>query len=1094
MVDLPQYPRRLVTSEAPRSSLSPADIAAPYAAMSRGMDQAGDGLNEVAKSYAEQAGAEAVTIGADGQPQVAKAYIVGDAGKVFTRAVSVAAATQADTESERHLLDLREQFRDDPKGFSTAADAYRQEKKSQYSSAAGPMVGLTVDRTIASKSTQIYGGLMAQKQSRDIARSGEAIDARLTSLSDDMEALARNGGVNTGAFKERVQNFDALLNEKVNNPAFHFPSEKADLVRDTVLTRAQGAAVLDQVEQVYRKQGYEAARDHLRASVRDMGASLKAGDKIEMAGRKWLRDEETTFRADRDAITRDWSAAKPQAPTLPRESLISMRDQARAVGNQRVATDIQATLGALDIVSDLRGMPASDRATVAVTGLLPQDLSTGQREVQASIENEARRQGVDPKVAVALAWRESSLGANRGTDPEKAGGVFSLLKSNRQQYGLADGASTEDEVRAGVKFVKDTTDQLRTKLGRDLTPGEIHMGHFQGVGGAAAIIRASPDASLRTTLNGVQSGLGDKVIAANPFLEKYQTVGEFRSWADRAMGGGAGSADLTQSRSGLLALGMMKKDMAGEIGREITDLKDAIKREELPPLDQVTTLGEKVYAIGTPEQKQQIAELLATARVGQQFSQLPAAQREQALSEADAELKAGSPRFDRKLRDTLAGADKQIVGAYKTDPYGAFYRYSRADAAKPTPAVDFNQPDMAAAISDIRVKQQGVIRAQEGMGPLSVLRPAEAEAFRGTLSQTDGKGAAAIFGVLGRLPDDVLGATLSDPKVKEAVQGAARSTDPAKYNATMTALDAFSARDPVRFARMFGEDAQHALATWQSNLRYMDPKTLAAERARAEEPQAAAQRKVVEEEGRTLARKTPIADVVKSFDESWFSDPKAPVDSGTLDALKGDYETVYARRFYETRDKDTAAKQTAEMLKGKWKTSDVNGGRLMLRAPEQVYPAIEGSQDWMKPQIEQALAQRLGVPQPGPRMLDRTVAPRDRAQAPTRGQSYEYVLVTDRRTEELAQRYDPAQPISETNVAPSYQVMIRDNRRTNPKWERLESADGRVERFGFDPDPLRTESRGRMEQRLESERPIREMQGRREQYLRNVRESIQGPR
>lgn len=1090
MADLPSIPDRLITAKPPESRVSPGAVAGPYMELADTLNAAAKETSAYAAREAEKAGLKAVTRDAEGNIQVEKAPIVGDAALAYQRAVKVAGVAAGEDVIKTDMLKMRHEFQNDPDGFRQAAENYSKEKVGQYEKVAGVEVGFSLGRIAADTSRQFHEGLLNKKEHNDLLRSHEAIDARLTSRSDDLEVLARNNGTGSPEFARTVSDINALLDEKVNNPLLHFPKEKADLYRENVMVRAHGAAVLNQTERIYEANGYEAARDYLRGTTRELGATLKQSDKIERAGMAWLRAEEAGFRGERDAIGRDWAVAKPQAATLPREALIGLRNDALKVGNHRVASDIDAHMQALDLVSDMRTMPASDKATVAVTGMLPRSLSEGQQRVLGSIEQEARRQGIDPKLATAIAWKESSLGIDNVATTSSARGIFQLTKANRERLGLPEGATVDDEVRAGVSFVKETIGELRNQLGREPTPAEIYMGHFQGAGAAAAIIRAAPDASLKETLDKVKPGWGDKVIAANPFLKDLPTVGAFRDWADKAMGGtgaAGGAVDLTQSRAGLLALGIMKKDLSKDITGEIANLREKVKKEEFPALDQVMSLGEKVYAIGTPEQKRDVSELVAIAKVGQQFMKLSAPQREQALSEANDDLKQASPRFDGHLRDALQGADKAINSAYKTDPYGAFYKYSRSEAAKPTPAMDFGNPSQMAAVSDFRVKQQNVIRAEEGLGPVSVFRPAEAEAFRGALAAADAKGAAGLFSVLGQLPDEVLGATLANADVKSAIQGATRTTDPAKYGVVMSSLDQLYARDPHRFVHLFGDDSWHALATWQSNLRYMDPKTLAAERSSAEDPQVATRRKVNEEKAQVDARKHSPEDIIKGFDTSWGITPGAiarnitgtqplpPVDGGTRDALMGDYETIYKRRYAETLDKDVAQKQTMELLKTKWQRSDVNGGRLMLRAPETVYPAIDGSHGWMAPQVEADLEQRLGPRRGSAAQIAGSVAARAvGAVIPGAGaavgafggnpaaSNWDYTIVTDRQTETEAQRYDKAQPTGEANRVPTYQVVVRDNRLQNPQWKVLDRGDGRPLRYGFDPDIPRAASQSGM--------------------------------
>jgi hypothetical protein len=350
----------------------------------------------------------------------------------------------------------------------------------------------------------------------------------------------------------------------------------------------------------------------------------------------------------------------------------------------------------------------------------------------------------------------------------------------------------------------------------------------------------------------------------------------------------------------------------------------------------------------------------------------------------------------------------------------------------------------------------------------------ESEAFGSALAQADARGISGLLGVLGRLPTDVLEATLSDEKVKGALTAASRWTDPAKYTATMTGLDKLYARDPHTFTDVFGKDTYHALADWQSMLRYVSPNDLAAERARIEDPGQAKVRKDTEEAGHKIAREMSPDEIVKKFDSSWIAtltgqQPRAPIDSGTLDAFLADFGNLVARRYVASRNKDTAVNEAIDLMKNNvWGRSEVNGGKLMRAAPEQVYPAINGSHDWMQPQIEEEVARRVGVPRytasslPSLSAVPAPLLPAAGALTAAlgnRGPNWDYTLIADRQTETEAQQYRRGQPLSNTNRPPTYMLMVMDNRRVNPQWDIVRGDDGKAARVGFDPDIPRAEAR-----------------------------------
>jgi hypothetical protein len=328
--------------------------------------------------------------------------------------------------------------------------------------------------------------------------------------------------------------------------------------------------------------------------------------------------------------------------------------------------------------------------------------------------------------------------------------------------------------------------------------------------------------------------------------------------------------------------------------------------------------------------------------------------------------------------------------------------------------------------------------------------------------QSGAKEAGTAYALLAAMPDDMLRASLDNKTLKDAISGAAISTDPARFNATMQGLDQIAARGQVSLVKQFGDEAWHRLKTWQSNLRYLGPDKMGEELTKHYDPAQSEVRRKAEREGLNEARKVSSDDIVKAFDTSWGltpgpvarnitgSQPLAPTDQDTIDALKADYQTIYARRYRETNgDSAKANEQTIDLMKTRWARSDVNGGKLMLRPPEQNYPAIRDSHDWMKEQIEADLTKRFG---------ERETLQGNAQLAP----NWSYTLVTDRTTE--AQSQAPGQYLSEHDKAPfkppvSYQVIVTNHKTGRSDVVRDESQ--RPMRFRFDPAEAQRKARER---------------------------------
>lgn len=1062
MVDLPKIPRRLVTSEAPKSLVTAADIAQPFADYGKALDKAGEALGDVAVVQAENEAQKAVTRDEAGDLSVAlMPDFTGRAGRAHNRIAKQSYLAQLDVEIKNKITQKRLELDGRPDEFQAWAGEYVE-------TLAGNQQNEELIEAVRQRGAQYveqtHRGMLVQRHNRDVTKANEATDAKLLTLSDDIEKLTRQGAPRE-VFDATIKEFDALLNEKVDNPLIAFPREKADRFRDEVLTRAHTGTILEGTERVYGRPpeqggGYEAARTHLRESVKALGATVKDAAKIERAGMAMLNAAEKDLRAERDQVTKEWNAARGQLATMQAEALDDLQQRARSVGAWRVDSDIAARRATLDIQKQILSLPRSEQLRIAATGILPEPLRLGGSPIEIArqfegLHEQAHRgtiakfiekaggQKLDPaNTAWCAAWlnavfrasgrpgtdsnmAKSFLSYGTPTDQPSEGDVVVLPRGDPNGPQGHVGLYAGSVVRDGKTFVKVLGGNTGNAVGTTEYPADQVLGYRRPP--AAGSVPLPPPAPNDA-----------------PTAQAAPAVG----------------IKLTQDRAGLLALDAVKDSLRRDMNERIKDFVSADRKLELPSVDEIATLGEEVHFLGTPEQKRQVAELAAQAEYGARFRDLSLPKQAEVIAAWDTKLQAGGERYERELKAKLDHAHATITNEYKRDPYGAHYQFGAGMPA--LPALNFADPGQMQAVLAAKATQQAQIRSSKEIGVFSAFRPGEAEAFRGFLGSATAEQVAGAFAALRGLDDEMLFATLSDDKAKEGLRGAMRSTDVAKYTAVMSGVDGIYARDPEQTTKIVGEDGWHQLKTWQSNLRYMDPKTLAEERRRAEDPQAAARRKVNEAKGQELARKKGPAEIVAAFDDAWFSDPQAPVDAATRDRLAGDYDAVFARRYEETLNADEAHNQAIEHMKnvGKWARSEINGGRLMLRAPETVYPAIGGSHDWMKEQIEADLKDFLGARDPT--FVERNISGK---LPPHTFTNYDYALRADRRTESEALRYDKSKPVSNTNKPPSYVVLVRDHRKERAEWEVVTTEQGSERRFGFDPGPAQEASRSRNDER-----------------------------
>src|SRR5215472_1425637 len=202
-------PEQPVTAEAPRSEISIGDIVGPYQRLSHSLDRLGEGLEDMATTFAERAGAQAVTRDAQGNIQVEHMPIFGRAGDAYARAVRVAALAEGEGAAKRADIELREKYRDDPQGYQNAAQAYKDATVKQYTAAAGPEVGNSIGQAIDASTTQTYRGLLNEKERLDLQRAEGRMTAGMDDARDDLIAMARaNVATDDPAFKAAVDKYN----------------------------------------------------------------------------------------------------------------------------------------------------------------------------------------------------------------------------------------------------------------------------------------------------------------------------------------------------------------------------------------------------------------------------------------------------------------------------------------------------------------------------------------------------------------------------------------------------------------------------------------------------------------------------------------------------------------------------------------------------------------------------------------------------------------------------------------------------------------------------------------------------------------------
>ncbi len=125
-----------------------------------------------------------------------------------------------------------------------------------------------------------------------------------------------------------------------------------------------------------------------------------------------------------------------------------------------------------------------------------------------------------------------------------------LIRANRPNLVRGHSESETLDLRRDAKLVREITKRFAEQnaatlrqRGLPVTAGTIYLAHFAGAAGAGAILLAPDNADAALVMaNADTTGrtTREKIINANPFLERF-TVADLKRWADHKMrGSGAG--------------------------------------------------------------------------------------------------------------------------------------------------------------------------------------------------------------------------------------------------------------------------------------------------------------------------------------------------------------------------------------------------------------------------------------------------------------------------------------------------------------------------------------------------------------------------
>lgn len=291
MVDLPSIANRIPEVHAPQSRVSPGQVAQPYGELAANLDKAGEVLSkDFAEPLAKKAGFDAVTRDAEGNLQVEKAPIVGDAATAFRRAAQFSALHQGEAEAKRKDLVLSKEFHNDPEGYLKAAQTFRDQHVAQFQKAIGPEVAASLGRSIDNYTTNNYRSLVLEQQRNIKQNFDRDTTAAIKSLDEDIFSLVESGDMGSPTLTSKINERIRLTHERVNNPVLSASPGVAALDLKNFDEKVGAAKFTAAINNILKTKGVDAAMSAVNQTSVD--SSISPNQRVLNAayGQKAIKD------------------------------------------------------------------------------------------------------------------------------------------------------------------------------------------------------------------------------------------------------------------------------------------------------------------------------------------------------------------------------------------------------------------------------------------------------------------------------------------------------------------------------------------------------------------------------------------------------------------------------------------------------------------------------------------------------------------------------------------------------------------------------------------------------------------------------------
>lgn len=957
MVDLPTVGNGIVTSTAPKSSITPGVIEKTANDRAAAFGKVADDLMDVSTELAKKQAADdliqqKVTRNADGSVSVQNPatapLIFGDAGKAYQDAVKVGTLAQHSNALSQDFAQLHSEYPTDPAAFKAAAQAHL-DKTAQ--TVTGP-VGEAVQQQGAQLLTQHFNAITSTTASNNVENQKKSITSQIEDQRNTAIAIARQNGADSPEFKQAIEKMNLSYDALASNPLFKMPRDQIELEKKNTAALLQGEAIVAHVDETYNKRGKADAQKALEDTILK-NPNLREVDRSRLYTQGLSRlgyltaDAKANIDANRQ-ITTGLESGLANGTVKPEDPAVGLAIQrARDLGDTEGAQRITAAAAVKQHMRGVNSLPDAIRnEALGVPG----------GAVNKALPPEAR--GLLDTIAGTESAGRYNVRYGGGTDK-----TFQDFKDHPR---IAEPITSGPDVgktssAAGrYQFIGSTWDQQAKKLGlKDFSPENQDVAAWDL---AQTEYKAKTGKDLLTTLKS-----GDTADVLPSLSGQWSSLPGGRQPAKQF-----GGFTPEQVKQNPFLISAYVRTLASDPELRVQSAKQtaagvgkALDNGILPSPAAVAEVNQA--AAMYPDKMGTVADEMNGKLQGQKIAALPQEQQAQ-VEEAYRRAADGQ---DVHTINVASAALAQVQASNKNMAEHPYDEAAQRGWTAPAAAIDPGQPDGIPAALVQRAGLSKRIGDLNHTPPPALLDKDEMPKLQAALQGPAGP--AVLTGIAQALKPEEFDALLAQKPFVDSVTGMMASKDPGRMTAAMSVVDKSWRDNAANAETKFGPAAITKLQAWQGLRDSFGAAELAEQLNASDLPSTLKARTEAKDAAEKETSSLGPADMAYKLGTSLGipilsrvanvvtgATPAPPFDSITGGALVADYRSTYSSLRAYGVDADKASDLAVKRLQSTWGVSQAAGNQVMKNPPEGKYPTIGGTHDWLQADLKDFVTKHAG--------------------------------------------------------------------------------------------------------------------------------------